>query len=102
MKRPPKCMTGVEFVDWTIANEWLAGTNEHASSPCADCTKDWHAQMLDEDKCDGLPGRQYNHRYTPEEKRAKRAAYARAYQLAHPEVGRAAVARYQAKKKAAA
>jgi hypothetical protein len=81
VKRPPKCMTGVEFVDWTTANEWLAGTGNYASSPCVDCTRDWHRQQDAAGMCDGTPGRQST-RIDPIERKARRAAYARAWRAA--------------------
>lgn len=104
MKRPPACMTGVEFVEWTTANEWLKGTYNYASSPCVDCTADWHRQQDLAGTCDGVPslGKRGRPRIDPELKRRRRAETARRYHLAHPEVNRLAVARYQAKRKAAA
>jgi hypothetical protein len=101
VKRPPACMTGVEFVEWTTANEWLRNTNGFASSPCADCTKDWHAQMQDADKCDGYPGRQYQRRDTPEEVRERRRVLAKAWRDANPEKSRAISRRYRMKQAAA-
>ena len=55
MKRPA-CMDEKEYVLWAALNDGLP-VMYRASSPCRDCTPDYHRDMDDGGMCDGVPGK---------------------------------------------
>lgn len=52
----PKCMTNLEFEDWTSLNLRLVVKAMIAATPCQDCEMEFAAEQRDIDMCDGIPG----------------------------------------------
>lgn len=50
-------MSDAEIRKWMFWNERIGYTNHMARSPCEDCEADFAAEMRDEGRCDGVPGK---------------------------------------------